>query len=87
MARCEDFPCCGHEAGCCPSYDEAGRQTDMVCTCGARLPVDNRYSICDSCLSREDESTPFDYYDEEQYDNEDDFDGYEDQFLDGMYEE
>ena len=19
---CEDFPCCGHEQGCCPDYDE-----------------------------------------------------------------
>lgn len=50
MARCEDFPCCGHESGCCPDYDESGRQTTMVCTCGARLPATNRFSICDSCL-------------------------------------
>ena len=50
MPRCEDFPCCGHEGGCCPNYDSAGRQTDMVCTCGARLPVNARYSICESCL-------------------------------------
>lgn len=21
VSRCEDFPCCGHELGCCPSYD------------------------------------------------------------------
>jgi hypothetical protein len=50
MARCEDYPCCGHEMGCCPNYDSAGRQLDMVCTCGARLPVTNRSSLCDSCL-------------------------------------
>jgi hypothetical protein len=25
----------------------------MVCTCGARLPVDNPYSICNSCLNSE----------------------------------
>ena len=53
MPRCEDFPCCGHEAGCCPNYDDAGKQTDMVCTCGARLPITNRYSICDTCLDRQ----------------------------------
>lgn len=51
MAMCEDFPCCGHEQGCCPNFDEFGRQLDMVCTCGARLPVNNRYSICDGCLN------------------------------------
>jgi hypothetical protein len=51
MARCEDFPCCGHELGCCPDYDEeTGEQLNMVCTCGAKLPVTARYSICNSCL-------------------------------------
>lgn len=50
MAQCEDFPCCGHENGCCPDYDESGKQTNMVCTCGAKLPVDNRSSLCAACL-------------------------------------
>lgn len=50
MPRCEDFPCCGHESGCCPNYDESGRQTDMVCTCGARLPIGSRFSICETCM-------------------------------------
>ena len=50
MARCQDFPCCGHEAGCCPRYDEGGRQLDMVCVCGTRLPIDNPVSICNTCL-------------------------------------
>ena len=50
MPRCEDFPCCGHEAGCCPNYDHHGKQTDMVCVCGARLPVNNRSSLCNTCL-------------------------------------
>jgi len=54
MARCEDFPCCGHEAGCCPDFDESGRQLNMVCVCGAKLPVNNRYSLCDTCLMRGD---------------------------------
>ncbi len=26
---CEDFPCCGHEPGCCPDFDESGRQLNM----------------------------------------------------------
>jgi len=65
MARCEDFPCCGHEAGCCPNYNASGRQTDMVCVCGARLPVDNRYSCCDSCLN-----DPEDYDRDEEADRD-----------------
>lgn len=52
MARCEDFPCCGHELGCCPDYDEAGNQLNMVCTCGAKLPINSRYSICRGCMER-----------------------------------
>ena len=52
MARCEDYPCCGHESGCCPDYDEDGKQLNMKCTCGATLPLKSRYSICDSCLDR-----------------------------------
>lgn len=51
MPMCEDFPCCGHEMGCCPTFVN-GVQMDMVCTCGARLPVTNRFSICDGCIQR-----------------------------------
>ena len=51
MARCEDFPCCGHESGCCPDYDpETGRQLNMKCTCGATVPLGSRYSLCEGCL-------------------------------------
>jgi hypothetical protein len=60
MARCEDFPCCGHELGCCPDYDKTGKQLNMVCTCGTHLPINNKSSICDTCLNRNDE----DYYDD-----------------------
>lgn len=52
MIMCEDFPCCGHEHGCCPRY-ENGVQMDMVCTCGQRLPVDNGVSICNACVNAE----------------------------------
>ena len=67
MARCEDFPCCGHESGCCPSFDEHGNQLDMVCTCGTRLPVDAPYSICDRCMKACDECS---FEDEEEYDED-----------------
>jgi hypothetical protein len=51
MARCEDFPCCGHEMGCCPDYDEdTGRQLNMKCTCGATVDINSKYSICNGCL-------------------------------------
>lgn len=53
MARCEDFPCCGHESGCCPDYDdETGKQLNMRCTCGAEVPLGSRSSLCEGCLTR-----------------------------------
>lgn len=60
MARCEDFPCCGHELGCCPDYDESGKQLNMVCVCGAKLPLRSKFSICKSCLSSGDDADDFD---------------------------
>lgn len=48
---CEDFPCCGHESGCCPDFDAGGRQLNMRCTCGARLPLSSRSSICKGCMA------------------------------------
>ncbi len=68
MARCEDFPCCGHEHGCCPDFVN-GRQINMKCTCGAVLPLSNRVSICDGCLRRMDEEEgDFDERDDEPSD-------------------
>lgn len=47
-ARCEDYPCCGHEDGGCP--DSSGR---FPCSnCGKRLPKDSRSSICNKCQRR-----------------------------------
>lgn len=73
MARCEDFPCCGHEPGCCPDFDGSGQQLNMVCTCGAKLPPDSRFSICDACLDagEEDEGPDESWRD---YDDEPDVD-------------
>lgn len=69
MFMCEDWPCCGHEQGCCPRYDEAGNQLDMVCTCGRRLPIDNPTSICNGCLNAEDG-----WFDEEDCDEDEECD-------------
>lgn len=67
MARCEDFPCCGHDI--CPDYDENGQQMNMKCVCGATLPINSRFSICDSCMDRASEDDipeyPDSYYDED----------------------
>jgi len=78
MSRCEDFPACGHEMGCCPDFDESGRQLNMVCVCGAKLPVDARYSICDSCMRDEDDP---DQWDDEEFED-DEFD----ESMDGDHE-
>ncbi len=50
-ARCEDYPCCGHEAGQCPSIDDEGNEV-YRCVCGACLAPGSRSSLCPSCLRR-----------------------------------
>jgi len=57
---CEDFPCCGHEAGCCPDYDEGGKQLNMKCVCGATVPLNSRSSLCPSCLAQDDDGVTVD---------------------------
>jgi len=77
MARCEDFPCCGHELGCCPDFDpDTGQQLNMVCTCGAKLPIDRGCSICDGCLRAMDESDAGDPWTEEEMEEMQEEDGY-----------
>lgn len=77
MARCEDFPCCGHELGCCPDYDESGRQLNMKCVCGTTLPLNSRSSICAGCMHDPDDPDQY-LPDDEPYDIDDDrnFDHY-----------
>lgn len=70
---CEDWPCCGHEAGCCPDFDESGKQLNMKCVCGATLPVNSRYSICESCMNSGDEGDMFED-DRDDFDDEPDVD-------------
>lgn len=60
---CEDFPCCGHEYGCCPDYRN-GRQINMRCTCGAKVPLNSRSSLCESCLNAPEGDE--EYYDDEE---------------------
>lgn len=61
MPSCEDFPCCGHEVGCCPDFDESGKQLNMKCVCGATVPLGGS-SLCQGCLVDPDD--PYDgYYD------------------------
>lgn len=67
MSRCEDWPCCGHEDGCCPDFED-GRQINMKCVCGAVLPLEARSSICDACLRRAWEEDGSDYYGDDRFD-------------------
>lgn len=41
---CEDFPCCGHESGCCPDFD---------CNQYVTVELNSRYSICESCMNQD----------------------------------
>jgi hypothetical protein len=52
MARCEDYPCCGHEAGDCPTIDSKGRQVWTCVECGKKLPHNSPSSICRPCTRR-----------------------------------
>jgi hypothetical protein len=53
MARCEDYPCCGHEAGDCPTVDAHGRNRwRCVGGCGRWLPLNASSSICARCQRR-----------------------------------
>ena len=70
---CEDWPCCGHEAGCCPDFNEFGQQLNMKCTCGATVPLSSRSSLCENCLRGCGED---DYYDDDPYYYEDENEDY-----------
>ncbi len=75
--RCEDFPACGHELGCCPRVDEDGNQTEMVCICGASIPIHSRTSLCRHCLMGEmgDAEYEDDFQGEDLEDDFEDFGG------------
>ena len=50
--RCEDYPCCGHEAGGCPAIDAQGRQRFRCATCATLMSHNARSAVCDSCHTR-----------------------------------
>lgn len=84
MARCEDYPCCGHvgDEGPCPDFDpDTGEQLNMKCTCGAVLPITARYSICDGCIrrSRIEDGDDYDYEPDDYSDELEDEDEDEDE--------
>jgi hypothetical protein len=51
MARCEDFPCCGHTSGECPTVTKTGRLVYRCCECGGKLPSSATSSICRRCMT------------------------------------
>ena len=72
---CEAFPWCGDEFGCCPDFDESGKQLNMKCICGAEVPLSSRSSLCQGCLPRAISSDEFSAEEEmdEYYDNIDEY--------------
>lgn len=48
MARCEDYPCCGHEAGECPRYNTRG---ERMCVNGC-ASVATSNGECNKCRNR-----------------------------------
>lgn len=52
MPRCEDFPCCGHASGDCPSVDSRGRERYRCVECGKLLRAGAASSICPRCTKR-----------------------------------
>jgi DNA-directed RNA polymerase subunit RPC12/RpoP len=49
---CEDYPCCGHEPGGCPTKNEKGQYVYRCAECGARLPVNSPSAVCVRCHRR-----------------------------------
>lgn len=74
---CEDFPCCGHESGCCPDFDDSGRQLNMICVCGAKLPITARYSICSGCMQDPDDPDYYPFIPEDYFQDEIEEDHYD----------
>ena len=63
--RCEDFPCCGHELGCCPRRNSNGEQTEtVVILVGVVLHEDYDYPEYDEDFSRPEYDDPLAYRDE-----------------------
>ena len=90
---CEDYPCCGHEAGCCPDFDQSGRQLNMRCS----KPLKDCY--LDECGTKEEDLVSMQEWTRSGADNFADYNQMEaddyayegaefmHQWLDGGYEE
>lgn len=53
MARCEDYPCCGHTPGDpCPERDRNGNIVPRCVECNRKLARGARSSICAGCQRR-----------------------------------
>lgn len=70
MARCEDYPCCGHgpvssggDGGGCP--DARGRFRCVLC--GALMPPGKTSAICDRIHPREEIEAAMDSDDDSDY--------------------
>lgn len=48
---CEDYPCCGHEAGGCPVVDEDGAERFHCARCSVLMPPKARSAVCEPCHS------------------------------------
>ena len=54
MARCEDYPCCGHTSeDPCPERNAKGEIVPRCCFCDKKLPKGARSSICAGCQRRQ----------------------------------
>lgn len=50
--RCEDYPCCGHEAGGCPVVSEDGTERFRCACCSVLMAPKARSAVCQSCHNR-----------------------------------
>ena len=70
MARCEDYPCCGHEPGDCPTIDSKGRARYRCVECGKTLSTRATSSICAKCQRQ---MSSYDYMDRLDHDHSMDY--------------
>lgn len=58
MARCEDYPCCGHgppphgDGGGCPEVDSHGRERFRCVRCHTLMEPKAPSAICNGCRQR-----------------------------------
>ena len=68
MARCEDFPCCGHTSGDpCPDRDRDGNVVPRCCICDSKLKKGAHSSICAGCQRTESRREDEGYIDPADY--------------------